>query len=351
MKILLTGHLGYIGTVLTPRLLERAHEVVGLDSDLFADCTFAGSIADIPSIDSDVRQFVSEADAVDRLRGFDAVIHLAGLSNDPLGDYRPGLTQEINAAASIELARLAKAAGVPRFVYASSCSNYGASDDQFISEDGALNPVTPYGVSKVEAERGISPLADESFSPTFLRASTAYGLSPRLRFDLVVNNLTAWACTTGDVHLKSDGSPWRPIVHVEDIALAYIATVEAPRTNVHCEVFNVGQTSENYQIREIAEIVRDTVPGSKIAFADGASPDLRNYRVDCNYIARRLHGFKPQWTCRRGVEQLFAAFTASGLTVEEFEGPRFKRIAHLKERIHEGSLDEDLYPVRQFAAA
>ncbi|WP_054944357.1 MULTISPECIES: NAD-dependent epimerase/dehydratase family protein [Novosphingobium] len=351
MKVLLTGHLGYIGTVLAPRLLERAHEVVGLDSDLFAECTFAGAIADIASIGQDVRSFVLEPDAIDRLRGFDAVIHLAGLSNDPLGDYRPGLTQEINTGASVDLARLAKAAGIPRFVYASSCSNYGASDDNFITEDGALNPVTPYGVSKVESEKGIVALADETFSPTFLRASTAYGLSPRLRFDLVVNNLTAWATTTGDVHLKSDGSPWRPIVHVEDIALAYIASVEAPREDVHCEVFNVGQTSENYQIREIAEIVRDIVPGSKIAFADDASPDLRNYRVDCNYIARRLHAFKPQWTCRRGVEQLFAAFTSSGLTVEQFEGPRFKRIAHIQQRIREGSLNEDLFPVRQFAVA
>lgn len=337
--------------MLAPRLLARGHDLTGLDSDLFAECTFTGSIADIPSIGGDVRQFVAGVDSLERLRGFDAIVHLAGLSNDPLGDYRPGLTQEINAAASIELARLARAAGVPRFVYASSCSNYGASGDQFICEDGVLNPVTPYGVSKVEAEKGILALADDSFSPTFLRASTAYGLSPRLRFDLVVNNLTAWACTTGDVHLKSDGSPWRPIVHVEDIALAYIATVEAPRTDVHCQLFNVGLTSENYQIREIAEIVRAVVPGSKIAFADGASPDLRNYRVDCNYIARRLHAFKPQWTCRRGVEQLFAAFTESGLTVEEFEGPRFKRIAHLKQRIQEGSLDEDLYPVRQFADA
>jgi nucleoside-diphosphate-sugar epimerase len=351
MKILLTGHLGYIGTVLAPRLLARGHDVTGLDSDLFAECTFAGGIADIPSIGGDVREFVTEEDAVDRLRGFNAVIHLAGLSNDPLGDYRPGLTQEINARASFELARIAKAAGVARFVFASSCSNYGASGDQFISEAGALHPVTPYGMSKVEAESGISALADETFSPTFLRASTAYGLSPRLRFDLVVNNLTAWACTTGDVHLKSDGSPWRPIVHVEDIAQAYIATVEAPRNEVHLEVFNVGQTSENYQIREIAEIVRDVVPGSKIAFADGASPDLRNYRVDCNYIARRLHAFKPQWTCRRGVEQLLAAFTESGLTVDAFEGPRFKRIAHIKQRIHEGSLNEYLYPVRQLAAA
>ncbi len=351
MKVLLTGHRGYIGTVLAPRLLERGHDVLGLDSNLFEECNFLPDDAVIPSIGGDVREFVRNNDATEKLRGFDAIIHLAGLSNDPLGDYRPGLTQEINAQASIDLAKVAKAAGVQRFVYASSCSNYGASSDNFIDENGELNPVTPYGVSKVEAEIAISALADDTFSPTFLRASTAYGLSPLLRFDLVVNNLTAWACTTGEVHLKSDGSPWRPIVHVEDIALAYIASIEADRTDVHCEVFNVGQTSENYQIREIAEIVRDVVPGSRVGFSEDASADVRNYRVDCNYIARKLHNFKPQWTCRRGVEQLYDAFVSSGLTLDDFEGPRFKRIAHMKQRIAAGSVSEDLFPVPQLVTA
>lgn len=337
--------------MLAQRLLERGHDVVGLDSSLFEECAFLPETAEIASIGSDLRDFVIEPYAIDRLRGLDAIIHLAGLSNDPLGDYRPGLTQEINAKASIDLARLAKRAGVQRFVYASSCSNYGAAGDDFINEGGQLNPVTPYGVSKVEAEIAIDAYADESFSPTFLRASTAYGLSPMLRFDLVVNNLTAWACATGEVHLKSDGSPWRPIVHVEDIALAYIATIEAERSDVHCEVFNVGQTTENYQIREIATIVRDIVPNSKVGFSADASPDMRNYRVDCNYIARKLHNFKPQWTCRRGVEQLYDAFVSSGLTMEDFEGPRFKRIAHMKQRIAEGTVNEDLYPVRQLVSA
>jgi nucleoside-diphosphate-sugar epimerase len=351
MKVLLTGHRGYIGTVLTQRLSERGHDVLGLDSNLFKACFFLPDVSEVPTIGGDVRDFVLDPFAVEKLRGHDAVIHLAGLSNDPLGDYRPGLTQEINAKASNDLARIAKAAGVPRFIYASSCSNYGASGDGFIDEGGALNPVTPYGASKVEAENSIKAYADNSFSPTFLRASTAYGLSPMLRFDLVVNNLTAWATTTGEVHLKSDGSPWRPIVHVEDIALAYIAALEADRSDVHCEVFNVGQTSENYQIREIAEIVRDVVPNSRIGFSDGASPDLRNYRVDCNYIARKLHHFKPQWTCRRGVEQLYEAFVSSGLTLEDFEGPRFKRIAHMKQRIAESTVSEDLYPLCQMATA
>lgn len=335
--------------MLAPRLLARGHEISGLDSDLFADCTFAGSVTELPLVGKDVREFVQLPDAVERLAGFDGIIHLAGLSNDPLGDYRPGLTQEINAAASADLARLAKAAGVPRFVYASSCSNYGASGDGFVAEDGKLDPVTPYGTSKVQAEIAISALADDTFSPTFLRASTAYGMSPRLRFDLVVNNLTAWACTTGDVRLKSDGAPWRPLVHVEDIALAYIAAVEAPRHDVHCGIFNVGQTTENYQIREVAQIVQSVVPGSRVTFADDASADIRNYRVDCNRIARNLHGFKPQWTVRRGVEQLYEAFSTARLCVEDFEGPRFKRIAHVKKLIAAGTIDDRLFPTHPAA--
>lgn len=332
-------------------MLESGHDVVGLDSELFKDCYFLAPTAQIPSIGGDVRDFVRDPDAVERLRGLDAIIHLAGLSNDPLGDYRPGLTHEINARASVDLAHIAKMAGVPRFIYASSCSNYGSAGDGFITEAGELNPVTPYGASKVEAEIAITALADETFSPTFLRASTAYGLSPMLRFDLVVNNLTAWACTTGEVHLKSDGSPWRPIVHVEDIALAYIATLEGDRTDVHCEYFNVGLTTENYQIREIAEIVRQVVPNSRVGFSSDASPDIRNYRVDCNYIARKLHHFKPQWTCLRGVEQLYDAFVASDLTLEQFEGPRFKRIAHVKQRIEAGTVCKDLHPIRHLAEA
>ncbi len=351
MKVLVTGNLGYIGTVLTPKLLARGHSVSGLDSDLFSECTFTGEIEPVPMIGRDVRDFVEDPNAVELLRGFDAIIHLAGLSNDPLGDYRPELTQEINAAASISLAKLAKAAGVGRFVFASSCSNYGASTDSFIAENGVFNPVTPYGVSKVEVEQAVAPLADDTFSPTFLRASTAYGVSPRLRFDLVVNNLTAWAFTTGEVHLKSDGSPWRPIVHVDDIALAYVATIEAPREDVHLQAFNVGQTSENYQIREIAEIVRDVVPGSRVGFAEGAGPDVRNYRVDCNYISRKLHNFKPQWTCRRGVEQLLEAYQSAGITLNEFEGEKFKRIAHVRSLISRGELSSDMRRIEVDALA
>ncbi len=337
MKVLVTGNNGYIGTTLVPMLLEKGHDVSGLDSDLFADCTYSGKIAEIPSLQKDVRD-VEKSD----FEGLDAIIHLAGLSNDPLGDYKPELTNEINHQGSVRIAKLAKDTGVSRFIFASSCSNYGASDSGFLTEQATFNPVTPYGESKVHVEQSVSKLADDKFSPTFLRASTAYGFSPRLRFDLVLNNLTAWAYTTGQVYLKSDGSPWRPIVHVEDISRAYIAALEAPRELVHNAAFNVGTTTENYQIREIAEIVRDVVPGCKVEFAPDAAPDKRCYRVDCNHIARTLHNFKPQWTARRGVEELYESYKAVGLTLDEFEGEKFKRIAHIKKLIAEGTLNSDL---------
>ena len=337
MRVLVTGHKGYIGTVLVPMLQERGHEVAGLDTDYFGRCLFTGEVLEVPAATKDIRD-VGAAD----VNGFDAVIHLAGLSNDPLGDYRPHLTEDINEKAAIKLAGHAKEAGVQRFLFASSCSNYGAGGADFLDESAAFHPVTPYGVSKVKVEEGLHRLADADFSPTYLRASTAYGVSPLLRFDLVINNLTAWAFTTGLVYLKSDGSPWRPVVHVEDIALSYIAALEAPRETVHDQAFNVGTTAENYQIRELAEIVRDIVPGCRIEYAPDAGPDKRCYRVDCNRIARELHGFKPQWTARRGVEQLYEVYQRVGLTLEEFEGERFMRIAHVKKLVEEGLLDEDL---------
>ena len=337
MKVLVTGHRGYIGSVLVPLLLARDHEVHGLDTDLFRACTFDGELAVIPEVIGDVRDAT-----IDAVKGFDAIIHLAGLSNDPLGDYNPSLTEDINHQGSARLARLAKEAGVKRFLFASSCSNYGGGGQDFLDENARFNPVTPYGVSKVEVERAVGPMADDDFSPTFLRASTAYGMSPRIRFDLVVNNLTAWAFTTGEVHLKSDGSPWRPLVHVEDIARAYVAILEADRELVHNRAFNVGTTSENYQIREVAEIVHEVVPNCEIGFAEGAEPDKRCYRVDCNLLSRTVHGFKPQWTVRRGVEQLLEAYQRVGLTLEDFEGPRFKRIGHVKQLLDSGRLDNTL---------
>jgi nucleoside-diphosphate-sugar epimerase len=337
MRVLVTGNKGYIGTVLVPMLLKRGHEVTGLDTDLYERCTFTGVVPEIKSIRKDVRD-VQEHD----VEGLDAIIHLAGLSNDPLGDYKPELTKHINEKASIRLARVAKRVGVKRFLFASSCSNYGAAGNDFLTEEAAFNPVTPYGFSKVRVEAALSKMADTDFSPIYLRASTAYGVSPRLRFDLVTNNLTAWAFTTGRVYLKSDGTPWRPIVHIKDISLAYIAALHAPREVIHNEAFNVGTTGENYQMREIAEIVKEVVSGSQVDYATDAGPDKRCYRVDCNKISRRLHEFKPQWTARRGIEQLYDEYKKVGLTLEEFEGPKYKRIAHVKQLIEEGLLDENL---------
>ncbi len=337
MKILVTGERGYIGTVLVPMLLERDYEVCGLDSDLFERCTFYGEIADIESLRKDIRDIME-----DDLRGFDAILHLAGLSNDPLGDLNPDITHDINCAATLRLGALAKQAGVKRFIFSSSCSTYGAAGNDAIDETAEFNPVTPYGKSKVEAEIGLARLADENFSPTFMRSATAYGVSPRLRFDLVLNNLTAWAYTTGKVLLKSDGTPWRPIVHIADIARAFIAALEAPPELVHKEAFNVGQREENYRISELAKIVTEVVPGSQVSFAEGAGPDKRNYRVDCSKIFRVLPNYKPVWSARRGVEELYETYQQVGLNVEEFEGQRFHRLAHLKFLMAENIISGDL---------
>ena len=337
MRVLVTGHKGYIGTVLVKLLLDRGHEVVGFDSDLYEQCTFGDGILSVPEITKDVR----DVEAGD-VAGFDAVVHLAGLSNDPLGDLNPHLTFEINHKASLRLAELAKEAGVRRFVFSSSCSNYGASGDDLIDESGALNPVTPYGESKVRVESDVAKLADDTFSPTFLRNATAYGVSPRLRFDLVLNNLVAWAFTTGLVYLKSDGSPWRPIVHVEDISRAFVAALEAPLDAVHNEAFNIGRTDQNFRIRELAEIVRETVPDCRIEFAKDAGPDKRNYRVDCDKALRGLPAFEPMWDARKGAQELYEAYKATGLELDDFEGPKYKRIDHIKMLIDSDRLDENL---------
>ena len=328
--------------MLVPLLLSAGHEVTGIDSNLFARCTFRTGVKEIPAHKKDIRDVV-----VEDLKGFDAILHLAGLSNDPLGDLDPDLTYEINHVATVRLAKLAKQAGVPRFIFSSSCSNYGAGGADWLNESSPFNPVTPYGISKVRAEQDVSKLADDDFSPTFLRSATAYGVSPRLRFDLVLNNLVAWAYASGKVHIKSDGSPWRPIVHIEDISRAFIAAMEAPRELVHNEAFNVGRTEENFQVRDIAKVVEQTVPGSTVEFAAGASPDTRCYRVDCSKIQRVLPAFKPQWDIRKGAAELYDAFSTTNLTVEDFEGERFKRIAHLRKLIADGEVDATLRKVQQ----
>jgi nucleoside-diphosphate-sugar epimerase len=338
MRVLVTGHDGYLGSVLVTRLRESGHTVVGLDTGLYADCLLGPAPQPVEALRVDLRDVTAEHCA-----GFDAVLHLAALCNDPIGNLNPELTYEVNHRSTVRLAKAAKAAGVPRLLFSSSCSLYGAgTDDRPLDETADFAPVTPYGESKILSEQSLHELADDDFSPVYLRNATAYGYSPRLRGDIVVNDLTASALLTGEVRLLSDGMAWRPLVHADDIAAAFIALLEAPREVVHDRAYNIGQTAENYLIRAVAELVAEVLPGSRLTFAEGAGTDLRNYRVSCARIAAEVPGFRPQWTVRKGVEQLVDAYQRYGLTADDFYGERYQRIKRIRALQSAGRLDGTL---------
>jgi|AntDeeMinimDraft_5_1070356.scaffolds.fasta_scaffold00477_12 nucleoside-diphosphate-sugar epimerase len=338
MRVLVTGHKGFIGTIMVPMLMDAGYEVLGIDSDLYRASTY-GPAPRLP--DREVIKDVRDIEAAD-LEGVDAVVHLAALSNDMLGDLNPEWTWDINYRASVRLAELSRECGVTRFVFASSCSMYGAGGNAPLDESATFNPVTAYAESKVLVEREVSAMANGHFSPVFMRNATAYGLSPRIRFDVVINNLTAWAYTTGEVLMKSDGSPWRPVVHIADISRAVLAVLGAPRSAMHNRAFNIGASQENYRVRQLAEMVRDVVPGCELAFAGGAEADKRDYQVSFDRFATAFPEYVPQWTAREGVGELYDGYRRIGLDRGDYEGPRYKRIAQLQQRIAAGDLDETL---------
>ena len=338
MRVLVTGHHGYIGSVVAPFLASAGHDVVGLDTFFYRGCDFGGDGEWRPSLELDVRDTQATT-----LEGFDAIVHLAALSNDPLGDLDSGWTYAINFHATVALARAAKEAGVPRFVLASSCSMYGAADsDDLVAEDAPLRPLTSYAESKVRAEEGLRDLVGDSFSPVSMRNATAYGASPRLRLDIVLNNLVAWAHTTGAIRLLSDGMSWRPLVHVRDIARATLALLAAPPDEIAGEAFNIGSAEQNYRIRALAEIVHHRLPDCQVTYASDASPDPRSYRVDFSKFASRFPECAFEWTAERGADELATAYELAGLTLEDFEDDRYIRLGRLKRLLESDALDDDL---------
>jgi nucleoside-diphosphate-sugar epimerase len=338
MKVLVTGHHGYLGSVVAPAIADAGHDVTGLDTFFYEGCDFVDDSGQVTALRADVRDLES-AD----LEGYDAIVHLAALSNDPLGALNTELTLDINFRATVELAHKAKGAGVGRFVFASSCSMYGsAAGNEYVTEEAPLRPLTAYAESKVRSEEGLLALADSDFTPVFMRNATVYGVSPRLRFDVVLNNLAGWAYTTKRVLIMSDGTPWRPIVHVRDVAAATITMLTAPADLVRAEAFNVGANSENYQVRDLADIVRATFPGCEVEYAEGAGPDPRSYRVDFGKLTRTFPAFQTTWSAADGASELRSAFEQVGLTESDFTGHKYTRLAHLKLLADAGRIDEDL---------
>jgi nucleoside-diphosphate-sugar epimerase len=336
--VLVTGTEGYLGSLVAPDLLRAGHDVVGVDTGYYRNgWLYRGTDRMAFTLDKDLRH----VDA-DDLAGVDAVVHMAELSNDPLGALAPEVTYRINHQGSVRLARLAREAGVRRFVYMSSCSVYGVASGEDVTEASPVNPQTPYAECKVLVERDVAPLAGDAFSPTFLRNATAYGASPRMRFDVVLNNLCGLAFTTGEIAMTSDGTPWRPLVHALDIAKAIRCVLDAPRDAVHNQVFNVGDSAQNYQVRDIAETVATVFPGCRLSFGESGG-DNRSYRVSFDRIAKELPGFSCEWDAPRGARQLREVFTRIQLDSETFTGRGHTRLAQLRHLIATGQLDADLF--------
>jgi nucleoside-diphosphate-sugar epimerase len=338
MKVLVTGHHGYIGSVLTPLVAAAGHDVTGLDAFLYRGCDLGSSGDWVPAMERDVRDVT-----VDDLVGFDAVVHLAALSNDPIGDLNPDWTYAINLNGSVELARCAKEAGVGRFVFASSCSMYGAAPgDELVGEEAPLRPLTAYAESKVRAEEALFDLASADFAPVSMRNATAYGASPRLRLDIVLNNLVGWAHTTGAINLQSDGTAWRPLVHIRDIAAAAVVLLDAPTDVIRGEAFNIGSAEQNYRIRDLADVIQEVMPRSVVTFAEGGGTDPRSYRVDFAKLERTFPAFATEWTAREGAVELADAYRREGLTFEAFESDRYVRLRRLRALLDARELDDTL---------
>ncbi|HET6657039.1 MAG TPA: SDR family oxidoreductase [Gaiellaceae bacterium] len=340
MRVLVTGTEGYLGSLLGPMLLERGYDVIGVDTGFYkAGWLYNnGARATAKTLTKDIRRLSAED-----FEGVDAVVHMAELSNDPVGQLAPEITYEINHKGSIHIANLAKAAGVERFVYTSSCSVYGVATEDNVTEESPVNPQTAYAVCKTLVERDVSALADEGFSPTFLRNATAFGASPRMRFDIVLNNLSGLAWTTNEIRMESDGTPWRPFVHTLDICKAIACTLEAPREVVHGEIYNVGDSRSNYQVREIADIVGEVFEGCEITLAKAAGPDNRSYRVSFEKIREALPSFSCDWDARKGAEQLRATFERIDLTSEQFLSRGFTRLKQIEYLMRTRQIDPDFY--------